>query len=102
MNETLKVGDRRRCDNCGRPYTIKRENHRFHSPACRSEFHRNGSPLIRLRPVISKEVERMAAEIELRIFKVLDTQSERRYRAQFPARAKAFDAMTAAEQDLTA
>jgi hypothetical protein len=99
MNERLQVGTRRRCDNCGKPYTVNRENHRFHSPACRAEFHRTGSPLLRLRPVITKEVERLATEIEFRIFKVLDTQTERRYRAQFPARARKFDAITAAEQD---
>jgi len=98
MTKPLQVGARRRCDNCAKFYIVKRENHRFHSPACRVEFNRNGSPLLRLRPVISKEVEKLTAEIEFRIFKVLDQQTENRYRKQFPARARKFDAMTADEQ----
>ncbi|PJF28482.1 MAG: hypothetical protein CUN53_00075 [Phototrophicales bacterium] len=49
---------RRRCDNCGNFYhkNPEREDHRHCSDRCRIEFSRNGSPLVRLRERIRKEV----------------------------------------------
>lgn len=92
--QALQIGSRRRCDNDARPYTVKSENHRFCSDRCRKQFHRYGSPFLRLRPLISKEVERALEEFEHSVFTVLDYNTQQRYRQQFPDRARRFDELT--------
>lgn len=87
----LEVGTRRRCDNDGRLYLVKTETHRFCSDKCRKEFHRFGSPFLQLRARIQSEVELATAEIEFRIFAVLDAGAQSRYRAAYPQRARRFD-----------
>lgn len=91
MTEPLEIGARRRCDNDGRWYTVKAAHHKFCSDICRKQFHRFGSPFLRLRDHINKEVERASEQIEYRIFSILDHNSQERYRRAFPQRGRSFD-----------
>ena len=88
MEHALVIGTRRRCDNCSKFYTVVREHHRFCTARCRQEFHRFGSPLLRLRDRIGREVALASEAIELRMFSALDTQSQRRYATLYPSRAR--------------
>lgn len=87
----LTVGSRRRCDCDGKPYTVKTETHRFCSDKCRADFHRYGSPFLKLREKIATEVDRMGEEIEFRFFAVMDRETQNKYRAAYPARGRRFD-----------
>jgi hypothetical protein len=87
----LEVGCRRRCDNDGHFYTVKSSNNRFCSDKCRKQFHRFGSPFLKLREQVSKEADRAGEEIEFRLFSILDHNSQDRYRRAFPRRAARFD-----------
>lgn len=87
----LIVGKRRRCDQDGKPYTVKTETHRFCSDKCRMDFHRYGSPFLKLREKIAAEVDRLGDEIEFRIFVVLDRETQNRYRVTYPDRARQID-----------
>lgn len=91
---TFAVGSRRRCDNCPKYYTVLKPDHRFCSTRCRKEFHRFGTPLLRLRPIMNKEIERAAEQTEFRIFTALDQPTAQRYRKLYPTQARRFDAMT--------
>lgn len=90
-DKPLVVGSRRRCDNDGRLYTVKTENHHFCRSKCRNEFNRFGSPFLRLRARIASEVEAASDAIESRMFSVLDAGGQARYRRMYPARARRFD-----------
>lgn len=98
MTTALEIGTRRRCDNCAGLYTVKKIDHRFCRDHCRSEFNRFGTPLIRLRPVITREIARAIEEFEFRIYRAMDQQGQRRYRALYPARARRFDVLEQADQ----
>lgn len=49
---------RRRCDNCPKFFMQKRLDQRFHSPACRKEFNRNGAAFGKLRELLPKWIEK--------------------------------------------
>lgn len=98
MDQVLTVGARRRCDNCPQFYTVKTPKHRFHSTKCRQEFHRFGSPLLRLRDRIVKEVDTAAAAIEMRLYSAFDQQARSRYAGMYPVRARHFDEQLRSEQ----
>lgn len=49
---------RRRCDNCPKIFMQKRADQRFHSPACRKEFNRNGAAFGKLRELLPKWIEK--------------------------------------------
>lgn len=98
MDQVLTVGTRRRCDNCPHFYTVKTSTHRFHSTKCRQEFHRFGSPLLRLRDRIGKEVNTAAAAIEMRVYSALDQQTRSRYAGMYPQLARHFDELLREQQ----
>jgi hypothetical protein len=99
MERPLEIGSRRRCDNDGKLYTVKRPDHRFCRSKCRSEFHRFGSPYIQLRSQISKEVERIAEQMEYRLYTVLTADARMRYRQLWATRARRFDVLDQQRRD---
>jgi hypothetical protein len=91
LDQALVIGSRRHCDNDGKLYTVKKKDHRFCTPKCRSEYHRFGSPYLKLRERISKEVERIGEDIEYRLFTALDVDARGRYMQRWPERARRFN-----------
>jgi hypothetical protein len=91
LTRPLVIGTRRRCDNDGKLYTVRRADHRFCRTKCRQEFHQFGSPFLQLRPQICKEIARVSEEIEYRVYSAFDQQTRIRYRAMFPKQARRFD-----------
>ena len=58
---------KRKCDNCGALYKptrpIKPDEHGFHHPNCRKEFHKRGGSFSKLKPVIIKEIRTRIREM---------------------------------------
>jgi endogenous inhibitor of DNA gyrase (YacG/DUF329 family) len=91
MDQVLRVGAKRRCDQCPKFYIVQTKHNRFCSKRCRDDFHRFGSPYLRLRPKIAEEAKMAASEIEMRIFAVMDQPTRNRYATLYPARARQFE-----------
>lgn len=89
----LEIGSHRRCDNDGRLYSVRKKDQRFCCENCRKQFHKQGSPFLKLREKIEQEVARAVEECERRVYMTLDPAQKQRYRTYWPTRATKFDAL---------
>lgn len=97
MEQVLTVGAKRRCDQCPKFYTVQTKHHRFCTKKCRADFHRFGSPFLRLRPKIAEEARAAVDEYEMRMYAVMDQPTRNRYQTLYPARARHFDEQLSAQ-----
>lgn len=100
--EGFGIGTRRRCDNDGKFYLVKARHHRFCKAECKAEYHRFGSPLLRLRDHLPAEILRVVEPLitaaELRIFKTLEPEQQTRYRRAFKTHAALLDRIWGEEE----
>jgi len=73
------VGKKRTCDACPKRYVAVTKTHRFHSTACRLDYHRFGPVLNRLADRIAREVSLRTPDILYVVWKASDEQTRRRY-----------------------
>lgn len=96
----FEIGRRRRCDYDGKLYTVRKGDHRFCSTNCRVLYHKQGSPLMRLRDILPREIHHVADEIEARLYSALDQAAQVRYRGLYPKRARHLEEWIEAEAAL--
>lgn len=59
---------RKRCDNCGKPFTQRKEHQRFCDGPCRKEFHRAGGvSFVRQKHLIEQMCARQLGELTSRV-----------------------------------
>jgi len=77
----IVVGKKRTCDACPRRYIPVTKTHRFHSTACRLDYHRFGPVLNLLADRIEREVSLRAPDILYTVWLAADEQMRRRFPA---------------------